>query len=89
MLCVGVCYRSAVIQESMTIEPTWYAEIVWKGDKPDSLLQEGQVPGIEASPKLDQEVVIEGVSGKIILNQLASGTGQHLSNRKYTGMTVR
>jgi hypothetical protein len=29
-----------------------------------------------ASPKVDQEIILDNVPGKIILNQLASGTGK-------------
>lgn len=65
-------------KEQLTIEPAWYAEHIWKGEKPAEMLsKEVKAGGGEVvSPKMEQEVILDNVTGRIILNQLASGTGR-------------
>ena len=72
------------VQEPLVLEPAWYAEHIWKGRKPEALVSKEAQAGTEvassstssASPRVDQEVILDNVPGKIILNQLASGTGK-------------
>jgi hypothetical protein len=66
-------------QEPITIEPAWYAEHIWKGEKPEFLSKGANQKSSDAlvSPKVEQDqLVLDNVSGRIILNQLASGTGK-------------
>jgi len=70
-------------KEPLTIEPAWYAEHIWKGEKPSFLCQEANKSSSEVlvSPKVDPEqLILDDVPGKIILNQLASGTGKAFSH---------
>ncbi len=69
-------------QEPITIEPAWYAEHIWKGEKPEFLSKGPNQNNSDAlvSPKVEQDqLLLDNVSGRIILNQLASGTGKAVS----------
>ena len=56
----------------ITLTPAWFGSCVWKGVKPAEA-------GRTAAETRDQDLIIDNVPGKIVLNQLASGTGQFTS----------
>ena len=59
----------------MTISPGWLANQVWKGEKP---IESGR---IQAETK-EQEIIIDNVPGKIIFNQMSTGTGEYYNEIK-------
>ena len=52
---------------SCEITPTWYAQAIWKGEKPDDLLGNG------ATTEEAQEIIIDNVPGKIVHNRMTAG----------------
>ena len=59
----------------VTISPGWLANQVWKGEKP---IESGR---IQAETK-EQEIIIDNVPGKIIFNQMSTGTGEYYNEIK-------
>ena len=54
----------------VTIVPRWISDQIWKGEKPPELGRR-----IPTEPK-EQEIIIDNVPGKIVFNQMKSGTGR-------------
>ena len=71
--------------------PRWYCSRVWRGDHPnpggggDQIMLEGNeglaggvVCGVGGAAANSGEVVIDDVDGRIVVNQLGTGTGKQL-----------
>jgi len=71
--------------EELEMTPRWYSNYIWKGERPSN---QSRMSGPEASEnaavsKGEQEIIIDNVPGRIIVNALASGTG-----RRSVGQTL-
>ena len=61
-------------EEELTLTPAWFGNCVWIGAKPEENVAETTTQ-LEVRP---QDLIIDNVPGRIILNQLSSGTGERL-----------
>ena len=73
--------------EDLNIEttPAWYALAIWKGDKPDEV--GNTTNGDESKHKMDQEIVIDDVAGKIVHNKMAIN-GKGGANQTFIAFTT-
>jgi len=56
------------------ITPTWYAQAIWKGVKPEDVLNSIQgVQVDETKFKAEQDIIIDNVPGKIVHNRMTAG----------------
>ena len=65
--------------EDITLTPRWYCSRVWRGPAPATLQQKQSMDGVQnsgAAHKYDgKQIQIDDVQGRIIVNQLRTGTG--------------
>jgi len=66
--------------EDVTISPRWFGTCVWKGSPPPSVIQPKEEAVNKPAPA-SQEVIIDNVPGKIILNQLGTGSARGAANQ--------